>query len=224
MSESFIVRRGGGGISDAFAVIAVSYPAGSTCTCTHGSKVLKAKDTSGSYLFMLPEAGDWTVTATDGQKTASKTIVIAERYQVESVTLTYELTLIENGIVNPEYSLNPASNFTQQDSNVQLLTGNGKTVLGYLAPIVDVAAYNKLHIEGRYRGGTTATYFIGIKSDTVENTDFIVNSNGRYTSTISELAIDLDISEVSDPSYFALYTKAGSQSSCYFYLTEVVFS
>ena len=53
MGEVFITRRGGsgGGIGEITSAIAVTYPAGSTCTATNGTKILTAKDTSGFALF-----------------------------------------------------------------------------------------------------------------------------------------------------------------------------
>lgn len=78
------------GGAKAFAVIGVTYPAGSTCTCTEGSKTLKLKDTSGQGFFLIPYAGTWTVTATDGTNTKSESITVAEG---------------ENKIINLSYGL-----------------------------------------------------------------------------------------------------------------------
>ena len=47
-----------------YAFIVVNYPAGSVCTCSKGSRTMKAKDTSGVYVFAIPEAGSWTVSRT----------------------------------------------------------------------------------------------------------------------------------------------------------------
>lgn len=77
---------GGGG--KLFAVIAVTYPEGSVCTCTDGTKTLKARDTSGKALFNVP-LGEWTVTATDGNKTKSVTVSITGEGQSERVKLSY---------------------------------------------------------------------------------------------------------------------------------------
>lgn len=87
MGEAFLVRRGGS--SKLFAIISVSYPAGSVCTCTMGSKVLKAKNTSGKALFNVPALGTWTVSCTDGSNTASKDVSITTEGQNESVKLSY---------------------------------------------------------------------------------------------------------------------------------------
>lgn len=72
-----------------FAVIAVAYPAGSTCTCANGTKIYTAKDTSGQWIFRIPSAGTWTVTATDGTNTKSQEVSITAEQQAEKVTLAY---------------------------------------------------------------------------------------------------------------------------------------
>ena len=51
----------GGG--SAFAVIDISYPEGAACTCSNGVRTMQAKDTSGHWMFQIPRAGEWTVTA-----------------------------------------------------------------------------------------------------------------------------------------------------------------
>lgn len=83
-----------------FAFISVSYPAGSVCTCTMGNKVLKAKNTGGSWVFAVPKAGTWTVTAADGTDTASKDVSITSEGQNPNVVLSYELVLFDNGVDN----------------------------------------------------------------------------------------------------------------------------
>lgn len=72
-----------------YAVIGVTYPSGATCTCTDGVKTLKAKDTTGKALFVIPSAGTWMVKAVKGSESTSKTISITAEGQVETVTLVY---------------------------------------------------------------------------------------------------------------------------------------
>ena len=96
MGECFITRRGGG-ISKAYAVIGVTYPAGSTCTCTDGAKTLTLKNTSGQGLFLIPYAGTWTVTTTDGTNTKSESVEITTEGQIISITLSYGLFLFDGG-------------------------------------------------------------------------------------------------------------------------------
>lgn len=159
MGEAFIVRRGGGGISSAYAVISVTYPAGSTCTCTKGSKTLRAKDTSGSYLFLIPESGTWTVSCTDGTDTASQNVVIDSQYQAENVELFYLLYLYRNGnqfvyvtggwaIFNNQAVLNDDNIYCKQ---------NGVGVYGYgnahTSNMIDLTDFSTLNFK--CRGSTT---------------------------------------------------------------------
>lgn len=92
MGEAFIVRRGGGA-GKAYAVIAATYPAGSTITCTDGSKSLKPQGSDGQALFLIPYAATWTVTITDGTDTVSQDVVISTEGQAVSVELSYTQTL-----------------------------------------------------------------------------------------------------------------------------------
>lgn len=85
------------GIGKIYAVIGVTYPTGSTCTCTDGVKTLTAKDTTGRALFVIPYAGTWTVKAVSGNKSKSKAVSITAEGQVEVVTLIFETILWEAG-------------------------------------------------------------------------------------------------------------------------------
>ena len=93
--EVFLMGRGLA--SKPYAVIGVTYPSGSTCTCTNGSKTLTAKDTTGKALFIIPSAGTWTVKAVKGSKSTSKTVSITAEGQVETVTLMFETLLFDGG-------------------------------------------------------------------------------------------------------------------------------
>lgn len=88
-----VFLMGSGLASKPYAVIGVTYPSGSTCTCTNGSKTLTAKDTSGKAIFVIPSAGTWTVKAVKGSKSTSKAVSITAEGQVKTVTLAYELYL-----------------------------------------------------------------------------------------------------------------------------------
>lgn len=101
MGDAFITRHGGG-VKEGFALIAVTYPAGALCTCTDGSKTLTAEGTGGKYLFAVPNAGTWTVTATDGSRTKSKSVSITERYQFADVTIGFEYVVFADGVLSPD--------------------------------------------------------------------------------------------------------------------------
>ena len=84
------------GSSSLYAVIAVTYPAGSICTC--GGKA--AKDTSGYALFPV-KAGTYTVEChtSDGSQRKSTSVTVAEsdKGKCKSVSLSYQLVLFDYG-------------------------------------------------------------------------------------------------------------------------------
>lgn len=88
----------GGGGGNAFAYIGAVYPVGSTCTCTNGVRTLTAKGTGGLYVFNIPYADDWTVTATNGTYTKSETVTITNQWQDVVVEISYwDGTLYDTG-------------------------------------------------------------------------------------------------------------------------------
>lgn len=112
-----IIPLGGGG-SKVVASIVVSYPAGSTLTCTLGSKVLTAKDTSGKWVFGLPSTGNWVVKAVKDSKSKSATVEITAQGQVKTLTLAYRLDIFKAG----QGAVIPLSSFTQENGRVTIGT------------------------------------------------------------------------------------------------------
>lgn len=81
------VTFGGGSVSDELVPrITVTAPTGSTVTVTKGDVTLTATEKSGVWVFDLPEFGTWVVTATNGTKTATETIVMDS---ARAVSLSY---------------------------------------------------------------------------------------------------------------------------------------
>lgn len=126
MGEAFITRRGGSG-NKVFAVIGVTYPTGSICTCTDGVKTLTAKDTTGKALFVIPYAGAWTVKAVSGNKSKSKSISITAEGQVEVVTLIFETILWEAG---SDQNTSLTGGFAANDTNYVTIGDSIVTITG----------------------------------------------------------------------------------------------
>lgn len=98
MGEAIITRRDCKKLSPtSFAAIHVMYPQGYSCICTNGVKIMTARDSSGQCIFMIPEEGSWTVTATDGTTPKSKVVNITGEGQKEDVQLNDPITLFNNG-------------------------------------------------------------------------------------------------------------------------------
>ena len=142
MAEAFIVRRGGGG--KLFAVIAVTYPEGSICTCSDGTKTMKAKDTSGYALFNV-KAGAYTVEChtSDNSKSKSTSVTVADSDagKAFAVTLIYALVLFDNGTYAPETggwskSLSLSATTTSMNGETDTVHTNNK---------ISVSGYSTLH-------------------------------------------------------------------------------
>ena len=71
------------------ATIAVTYPAGSTCTCSNGVTTLTAPDTSGSCTFIVTGTGTWTIHCTDGTNEDATDVEIVNDGQAATATLKY---------------------------------------------------------------------------------------------------------------------------------------
>ena len=121
-----IIPLGGGG-SKVVASIVVTYPAGSTCTCTLGSRVLTAKDTSGKWVFGLPSTGNWVIKATSGSKSKSKTVSITAEGQVKNVTLMFETILWEAGA---DKNTSITGGFAANDTNYVKIRSSTVTITG----------------------------------------------------------------------------------------------
>lgn len=142
------------------ATIAVTWPAGSTCTCTNGSTVLTAPDTSGSYTFTVTNTGTWTVSCTDGDKTKSASVSITTEGQTESVGLNYELVFFKSGLgmVTP-LTVNKWNNnagiLNITNEHIQWsYQGNSQVEISiYGTSTVDLSKYNNVHMTiGAYHG------------------------------------------------------------------------
>lgn len=172
-----------------YAIISVTYPEGSVCTCSNGSVTLTAKDTSGKALFVIPEAGTWTVTAVSGSQSKSAAVEITAEGQVETVVLSYELIVFNNGDQNTEVTggiTKTGYTLSGYNSTVNSQVTIGETiVLKGVAPggatstdknglvgtanIIDMSPYKTLRVKGTVTGWAPgAAVYIGVnKSKTV---------------------------------------------------------
>lgn len=125
--------------ADPYAIISVTYPEGSVCTCSNGSVTLPAKDTSGKAMFVIPSAGTWTVKAVSGSKSKSKEISITAEGQVETVELTYELYLFSG---SETWTLKQrVENYGAVTTGNNALTLTGNMAYGGSAPLYACSAF-----------------------------------------------------------------------------------
>lgn len=123
------------------ATINITYPAGSTCTCSDGTTTLSAPDTSGTWACVVPNAGTWTLSCTDGTDSTSEAVTITTDGQSVSVALSYFLWLYKDGDTcdavsggwsSPEWGGNDFSKVvTFNESSMQISTEVFGGSIGY---------------------------------------------------------------------------------------------
>ena len=202
-----VFLMGSGLASKPYAVIGVTYPSGSTCTCTNGSKTLTAKDTSGKALFVIPSAGTWTVKAVKGSKSKSKAVSITAEGQVATVTLTYDLYIFKSGSgLTSGYSVEGSGNVS--NANISW-SGNsdGGGISMYINPAVSLNNYTKLcfDFECSYNYGGNYGMGFGVGKDaaastTIDWTQWTAKvTNGA--NPIARNTAQCDISKLTDSEY-----------------------
>lgn len=143
------------------ATINVTYPAGSTCTCSDGTTTLTAPNTSGTWACIVPNAGTWTVTATSGTETDSKAVTITTDGQSTSVELSYALFLFKpnapSDIIAGEWELTANSTVTAEaELTVKSVNNyNGdRTISARTKGQIDLTEYSTLQATCKASGGS----------------------------------------------------------------------
>lgn len=206
------------------ATINVTYPEGSTCTATDGTTTLTAPDTSGTWACVVPNAGTWTVTATNGEQTKSTTVSITAEGQVEKVMLSYELYLLKDGVLATIDGTQSSLEKLSGKSSPVLTNGIIKSSVGdstassfRFTPAIDISGYSTLTFTYTFSLQFTKK---GIKFG-VMSTDHVLGTFDSkstfypYTkitkSATDYITVEVDISECNGTMYvgveaFGIYT------------------
>lgn len=199
-----------GGAGKLYAVIGVTYPAGSTCTCTNGSKTLKAKDTSGKAIFVIPSAGTWTVKAVKGSQSKSVAVKITAEGQVKTVELTYQLYIFRSGSgLTSGYSVNGGGNVSK-DSISWSGNSDGGGISMYIKPAVALKNYTKLcfDFECSYNYGGNYGMGFGVGKDAAASTTINWTQwTAKVTNGANPIArntAQCDISALTDSEYIKI--------------------
>lgn len=168
------------------ATINITYPAGSTCTCSDGTTTLSAPDTSGTWTCIVPNAGTWTVTSTSGAETDSKAVTITTDGQSTSVELSYALFL---------FKPNAPSDIIAGEWKIP---GNGTVTAEAELTVNSVNAYNSNRIfSARTKGQIDLTEYSTLqatcKASGGSNTKLEVYSG---SSVVASTAIGTDLTTV----------------------------
>ena len=206
------------------ATIKVTYPAKSKCVIKNSSGTQVASNTNTgtaakTWTATVNAKGTYTVTATatDGSgKTKSTTVSITAEGQVETVTLTYELVLFNNGVVSG-YAWNSSNTSsgsgtarisdglihlggTTWDDNVAFRPGWGEIGISSAIGLSDYSTL-KVHLNKIDNADGTAKIQVGttaLGDDTA--TETVALTAGTTTS--------LNISSITGSKYISLYAQS----------------
>lgn len=143
------------------ATINITYPAGSTCTCSDGTTTISAPDTSGTWACIVPNAGTWTVTSTSGTETDSKAVTITTDGQSTSVELSYALFLFKpnapSDIIAGEWEM-PANSAVTAEAELTVKSVNnfnsGRIISARTKGQIDLTEYSTLQATCKASGGS----------------------------------------------------------------------
>ena len=185
------------------AVIAVTYPEGSVCTCVSGAKTLKARDTSGYALFNV-KAGTYTVEChtSDNSKSKSTSVTVTEsdKGKAFAVMLRYALVLFDNGSQVPWTAYNESEKPTgvvigEESINFNAIKSykSAATVDAY-----DMTPYKTAHLIGNvnqvYETDYNNTPRFMVTDEVYELGNYGL-ANKTFSST-GPVSLDLDISNI----------------------------
>lgn len=159
------------------ATINITYPAGSTCTCSDGTTTLSAPDTSGTWACIVPNAGTWTVTSTSGAETDSKAVTITTDGQNISVELSYALFLFKpnapSDIIAGEWEM-PANSAVTAEAELTVKSVNnynGNRIISVRTKgQIDLTEYSTLQATCKASGGSDTKLEVYSGSSVVAST------------------------------------------------------
>ena len=159
------------------ATINITYPAGSTCTCSDGTTTISAPDTSGTWACIVPNAGTWTVTSTSGTETDSKAVTITTDGQSTSVELSYALFLFKpnapSDIIAGEWEM-PVNSTVTAEAELTVKSVNNyngdRSISARTKGQIDLTEYSTLQATCKASGGSDTKLEVYSGSSVVAST------------------------------------------------------
>lgn len=193
------------------ATINVTYPAGSTCTCSDGTTTLTAPNTSGSWTCIVYNAGTWTATATDGDKSKSADVVITTDGQTESVTLLYITYLFKDGETYDSLTGGWQGTVNAEKQALQLIVQAGKTQNVHTKSKVDMTDYSTISVKTDANVHNVSLYLI------IEDSYAASKPVAKAELDTASDEVSLDISNITGSHFIRLYSYSEKGGSRYVY-------
>lgn len=219
MPEIFGAALMGGG-GKVFAVIDITYPAGATCTCSSGPKVLTAPDTTGHWLAVIPAAGEWTVSSNSSYGPVSETIDVQEK-KAYFVVLGGNVYIYNNGsinttfiggITNEGYTVSVTTRPpTFGDTSFTLKGGSNYLQIAGTELSIDFSKFSTLHIKGSTSGGSGNAFSLNVTPTKNYTTGLVA----QYVQPANNSSFDksIDVSSVSGNYYLSINSTMGDNTA-----------
>lgn len=193
------------------ATINVTYPAGSTCTCSDGTTTLTAPNTSGSWTCIVYNAGTWTATATDGDKSKSADVVITTDGQTESVTLLYITYLFKDGETYDSLTGGWQGTVNAEKQALQLIVQAGKSQNVHTKSKVDMTDYSTISVKTDANVHNVSLYLI------IEDSLAASKPVAKAELNTASDEVSLDISNITGSHFIRLHSYSEKGGSRYVY-------
>ena len=189
------------------ATINITYPAGSTCTCSDGTTTLKAPNTSGTWECIVSSAGSWTVSCTNGTESASKSVQITADGQSKTISLSYwDGELYDSGNEYTDYTGGWQARGIKVPGNQ----------FSAVAPTITKNADNVVIKQAEYAAG--GVYEIVNDIDLTEYKTLTVNVKVEGTAT--DLVLGVAVYDRSISTIGSSYTAAFSNTLAHYQITS----
>lgn len=200
--------RTNAGAGSAFAVIDVTYIAGAICTCSNGTRTMKAKDDSGHWLFVIPKAGVWTVTATYNGGSKSETVNVSESkaYMVNiSELILYYYGNTYDDVTGGWKSAGggeSSGSFEVEEARLNVAVGYHGDRSAFTDKSIELTAYKTLEVEIAWNNTGTGHYpYMGVCSTKPGATPSYLASK-KIDKTTKHIET-LDITNITGANYIA---------------------
>lgn len=221
------------GAGRVFSIIAVTYPAGSTCTCSDGTTTLTARDTSGTALFNVPSAGTWTVTARteDGSKEKSIDVTITAAGQVENVTILYITYLYNHGDECTDltggwiFYGTADGTIKNNGSNIVVditgISGSQSYAAYRTANKIDLSTLKTLNIKVDEYSGNEQWFYLCVNTEYQTSENFFADGYAARVKLNDNGVFSIDVSNLYDSYYIWLSCNHNGPASVYYTKSKI---
>lgn len=187
------------------ATIKITYPGGSTCTCSKDHRTYTAPDTSGAWDCVVDSAGEWTVKITaDGEDPVSEVVSISEDGETKSIELAYTPYIFKEGSGLADGATISKSDSVSASSTTNHIAISGEKDEGYMVikKSYDATKFNTLVIELEANAKES---LVGVSKSSSGISDTSFAAKYRIMESFGRKELKIDIRSVQGDVYFAYW-------------------